>query len=175
MTDLLSPIEAQALIVSGRATLIDVREPDEFRAGHIPYALSVPLAQVSQVVERLPLADDSVLIFQCQKGARGERACNAVPPRFSGRVRNLAGGLDAWRAAGLPVTGAAATGVSIFRQVQMIVGALVLVSTLVGLAGFVPGFYLAGFFGLMLAVAGLSGWCGMAMLLQRMPWNRATA
>lgn len=173
MNNLLSPMEAQALIASGRATLIDVREPDEFRSGHIPYALSVPLAQVAQVVERLHLADDALVIFQCQKGGRGERACDAVPPQLSGRVRNLAGGLDAWRTAGLPVTGTAPDGISIFRQVQIGAGTLVLLGVLLGAAGFAPGYYAAGFFGFMLVFAGWSGWCGMALLLQRMPWNRA--
>lgn len=56
----------------------------------------------------------------------------------------------------------------------MIVGSLVPVSVLLGFLGLTPTFALAGFFGLMLAFAGFSGWCGLALLLQRMPWNQAS-
>lgn len=56
----------------------------------------------------------------------------------------------------------------------MIVGSLVPVSVLLGFLGLTPAFALAGFFGLMLAFAGFSGWCGLALLLQRMPRNQAS-
>ncbi|MGN7998306.1 hypothetical protein [Sphingomonas sp. 22176] len=81
-------------------------------------------------------------------------------------MRNLQGGIEAWAAAGLPVAGIGAPRVSIFGQVQMIVGLLVLAGTLAGLARFVPGFYAAGFFGFMLAFAGVNGWCGLGMAPQ---------
>ncbi len=171
-TEAITPDEAQRLLAAGKALLVDVREPEEFRGAHIPYAASIPLAQVTAVIGGMRLPDDVTLIFQCQKGARGERACAAVPPSQASRVRNLAGGIEAWQGAGLPVTGVATSAVSIFRQVQTIVGSLVFGFTLVGLAGFAPAFYLAGFFGFMLAFAVFSGWCGLAVLLQRMPWNR---
>ncbi len=167
------PLEAEQLLAAGRAVLIDVREPDEFSAGHIPYAASMPLAQAPALLDRMPLGNDMTVIFQCQKGARGGQACVAAPAALAGRVRNMEGGIEAWAAAGLPVAGGRTPRVSIFRQVQMIVGLLVLACTLAGLAGFALGFYLAALFGGMLAFAGISGWCGLALLLQRLPWNRA--
>lgn len=172
MTATISAPEAHHLLASGAALLIDVREPDEFRASHIPYAASMPLGSLPAVLADADLPADPLLIFQCQKGGRGGQACALAGRRLGDRVRNLEGGIEAWAAAGLPVTGTGAPRVSIFRQVQMIVGLLVLAGTLAGLAGFVPGFYAAGFFGFMLAFAGVSGWCGLGMALQRMPWNR---
>lgn len=172
MTALISPPEAHRLLASGAALLIDVREPDEFRASHIPYAASMPLGSLAALLAGIDLPADRLLIFQCQKGARGGQACALAQGALGDRVRNLAGGIDAWAAAGLPLAGTEAPRVSIFRQVQMIVGLLVLACTLAGLAGVAPGFYAAAFFGFMLAFAGFSGWCGLGLLLQRMPWNR---
>ncbi|WP_244619092.1 YgaP-like transmembrane domain [Rhizobium sp. 18055] len=62
---------------------------------------------------------------------------------------------------------------SIFRQVQIVVGTLVLLSVLGGFLLNPAGFVIAGLFGAALALAGMSGWCGMAILLGRMPWNKA--
>jgi hypothetical protein len=94
---------------------------------------------------------------------------------WNGEIYNLEGGIMSWKDAGLPVIGTATEGKavpSIFRQVQMAVGTFVLVAVIAGFSGWTPGFALAGFFGFMLALAGLTGWCGLAMLLARMPWNR---
>lgn len=175
MTAMISAPEAHRLLASGAALLIDVREPGEFQASHIPYAASMPLGALPGLLADADLPRDRLLIFQCQKGARGGRACALAEEIVGDRVRNLDGGIEAWAAAGLPLAGAGAPRVSIFRQVQMIVGLLVFAGTLAGLIGFTPGFYAAGFFGFMLAFAGASGWCGLGMALQRMPWNRAAA
>ncbi|UYY75846.1 rhodanese-like domain-containing protein [Sphingomonas sp. R1] len=172
MTVTISAPEAHRLLASGAALLIDVREPDEFRASHIPHAASMPLGALPTLLADADLPADRLLIFQCQKGARGGRACALAEALVGDRVRNLDGGIDAWSAAGLPLVGLGAPRMSIFRQVQMIVGVLVFAGTLAGLMGFAPGFYAAGFFGFMLAFAGASGWCGLGLALQRMPWNR---
>ena len=168
-----TPQEAAAAIGAGDAILFDVREPAEFAAGHIAEAMSVPLSQLPRVLARLPAKRG--IIFQCERGARGERACAVAVASGRTDVANLAGGLAAWRQAGLPVIGAASAGVSIFRQVQMIVGAAVALLVALGFAGWTPGFAIAGLMGTMLAVAGVTGWCGLAMLLARMPWNRPAA
>ena len=172
-TETITPQTAAEWIRTGKAVLIDVREPDEFRAEHIALAVSMPLSSVSGLLDGLP--DDRPVIFQCQKGGRGAAACDiASTGRGNRPVYNLAGGIEAWKGAGLPVAGggsAASTGIPIFRQVQIVVGTLVLLATLAGFAGYPAGFAVAGLAGTMLAIAGLSGWCGLAMLLQRMPWN----
>lgn len=176
MTKSVSAREAEKWIASGEAVLIDVREPDEFRAEHIASAASLPLGMLGAHLAKMPLPAGRKIIFQCQKGGRGEQACRLANELGGDRnVYNLEDGIGAWKAAGLPVVGTAAQGKSVpslFRQVQMTVGTFVFLAVIAGFSGWNAGFALAGFFGFMLALAGLTGWCGLAMLLSRMPWNR---
>ena len=81
------------------------------------------------------------------------------------------GGITAWKAAGLPVA-SSGKGLSIFRQVQIIVGGLIAFLVVLGLTGLTVGFIIAGILGGALFFAGLTGWCGLAMLLRKMPWNK---
>jgi rhodanese-related sulfurtransferase len=172
-TTTITPNEAAKLIANGQAMLVDVREPGEFSSAHIASAVSIPLSHLSEFLasEGTP---DKPLIMQCQRGARGENACalaNSVSRNLT--VYNMEGGIEAWQAAGLPVIGGGrAPKISIFRQVQIIVGGLVALGVVSGFLGYPVGFAAAGFFGAMLAIAGVSGWCGLALLLNRMPWNR---
>ena len=172
MTRLISPQEAERRLAVGEALLIDVREPAEFAASHVPLAVSLPLGSLPEMLTELPR--DRTWIFQCQSGMRSAQACMLAAAR--GDSISLDGGIAAWQAAGLPVIGNAGPRLSIFRQVQMIVGAMVALLVAAGFAGLTAAFVVAGIMGAMLAFAGATGWCGLAMLLARMPWNRtATA
>ncbi len=176
MVEAVSPRQAMDWLASGQAMLIDVREPYEFAAAHIPYALSAPLARTSAFLHDMDLPADRRLVFQCQKGARGGQACAAFGAFAPGgqAVFNLEGGIEAWANAGLPVVSAgAAPRLSIFRQVQITVGLLVALGVIVGFTVSPAGFVVAGLFGAALATAGVTGWCGLAILLNRAPWNRA--
>lgn len=170
-----TPREAAAWLASGEAVLIDVREPDEFKAEHIASAASLPLSAVGSTLQQMRIPAGRRIIFQCAKGGRGEQACRIAQDAAEGYpIYNLAGGLAAWKEAGLPVAGTASgAGLTIFRQVQIGAGLFVLLAVLAGFAGYAAGFVFAGFVGAMLIFAGLTGWCGMAMVLARMPWNRA--
>lgn len=173
MTRSITPQDAQRRLATGEALLIDVREPAEFAAGHIPQAISLPLGTLPQALVGLPAG--RTLIFQCQSGARGERACavaEGIGSDGADLAANLAGGIAAWRAAGLPVIGESRARLSIFRQVQVIVGGAVALLVAAGFAGLTPAFAVAGLLGAMLAFAGATGWCGLALLLARLPWNR---
>lgn len=175
MTRTIQPKEADILLKSGAAVLIDVREPDEFKAEHIAYALSIPLSRFESEFKALDIPQDRKILFQCLKGRRGEQACmhvvqNGICPN---EILNIEGGIEKWKEEGLVVVGGEKGPVmSIFRQVQIIVGSLVALSVCVGLSGVTAAFFLAGILGAALAFAGLTGWCGLAFLLARMPWNR---
>lgn len=171
MTRSISPQEAARRLAAGEALLIDVREPAEFAASHIPLAVSLPLSGLPEMLAELP--QDRALIFQCQSGMRSAQACALAVTRAESV--SLDGGIAAWRSAGLPVIGNAGPRLSIFRQVQMIVGVMVALLVLAGFAGLTAAFAMAGIMGAMLAFAGATGWCGLAMLLARMPWNRAAS
>ena len=171
----ISPLEAQKLLSSGEAILIDVREPDEFAAQHIPYALSLPLGLLEERFSSLDIPSDKKLIFQCLKGARGEKACLRVSDKnlSSHTIMNMEGGISGWTEAGLPlIAQAKQAGISIFRQVQIIAGGLIAFFIFLGLMGLTIFLVIAGLMAIALFTAGLTGWCGLAMLLQKMPWNK---
>ncbi|MEC8067362.1 MAG: rhodanese family protein [Pseudomonadota bacterium] len=178
MTNTINVTDAANKIKAGEAILIDVREPDEFKAEHIAYALSVPLSSLEGGFQMLEIPSDKTILFQCLKGSRGQMACQRIQGMDSckNNVMNIEGGIEAWKAAGLPVIGASVTKktakISIMRQVQMIVGFLIAFCVLMGFTGMTFAFILAGVFGAALCFAGLSGWCGLAILLSKMPWNK---
>jgi rhodanese-related sulfurtransferase len=87
-------------------------------------------------------------------------------------VYNLAGGISAWKDAGLPVERTAGAPLPIIRQVQIVAGSLVVLGTVLG-ATVSPWFLLlSGFVGAGLVFAGATGICGMAALLLKLPHNR---
>lgn len=100
-----TPAEAAAWIAAGDALIVDVRSPDEFRAEHIAAAISLPLDTLPRTIDALALPSGRRLVFQCLKGGRGASACVAVGDAWPDRY-NLEGGIDGWKAAGLPVVGA---------------------------------------------------------------------
>lgn len=173
-TQNISPKQAYEWLKNGEAVLIDVREPDEFAAEHIACASSMPLGMIGEMLELMDIPAGRRVIFQCMKGGRGSKACAVIESSgLPGGVFNIEGGLEGWKAAGLPVVGkSAAPRFPIFRQVQMVIGSLVFLLVAIGFMGLTVGFILAGIVGGMLAFAGFTGWCGLAMLLERMPWNR---
>ncbi|MGM0422803.1 MAG: rhodanese-like domain-containing protein [Pseudomonadota bacterium] len=168
-------IDARAafeLLSHGHAVLVDVRTPEEFQAEHILYAMSLPLSRLDAGLSALRFPEQQAVIFHCQKGGRGGQACAiADEMNHAFRVYNLTGGMNAWKEKDLPVVDGAAK-FSIFRQVQMIVGGLILGLIILGFTGLMFAFALAGVFAAALMIAGLTGWCGLAKILQRMPWNR---
>ena len=86
----------------------------------------------------------------------------------------LQGGIEAWKAAGLPIHANRNAPLEIMRQVQIAAGGLVLLGVALGSLVH-PAFYaVSAFVGAGLAFAGATGWCGMAYLLKAMPWNRVT-
>lgn len=169
----ISPQQAHAWLVSGEAVLIDVRQEDEFKEEHIAYALSFPLAQIDHLFDHLQFPSERKIIFQCLRGKRGEQACAVVKHNpHHPHVYNITGGIDAWKNDGLPVISMKAPKISLFRQVQIIIGFLILAATVIGFCGHVWGFAVAGFFGAALFLTGLIGWCGLALLLAKAPWNK---
>jgi len=81
------------------AVLVDVRETDEWEAGHAPGAVHVPLDTVGTALDQF--AGQSVLTV-CRSGGRSRKAAETL---IAGGVdvRNVSGGMSAWAAAGLPV------------------------------------------------------------------------
>jgi rhodanese-related sulfurtransferase len=169
----ISPVEAKRLIEAG-AVLVDIREADEHARERIPGAQPLPLSRLEEA--ELALADGHPVIFHCRSGAR--TLANA--PRLAGRVGGaceafvVEGGIDAWKAAGLPVAVDRSRPIELQRQVQLGAGSLALFGTVAGLTVSPAFFAVPAFVGAGLILAGATGFCGLARLLMRAPWNRDT-
>jgi rhodanese-related sulfurtransferase len=152
------------------AALFDVRETDEHARERIPLARNVPLATLD--ASSLGADELGVVVFHCKSGARTAANATKLEAAACCEAYILEGGLDAWRRAGFPVLTDRRQPLEISRQVQMTAGALVLAGVLLG-ALVQPVFYaFAALIGAGLLYSGVSGTCGMAVILRRMPWNR---
>ncbi len=164
----LTPAEALHRAQAG-ALLIDIRSVDEFARSRPVGALNRPLDAIG------PLGLDGPVVFLCRSGIRTGANAARLAQCHTGEAYLLEGGLDAWKAAGLPVEEDRNAPLEIMRQVQIAAGSLVLLGVLLGFVVTPGWFALAAFVGAGLTFAGLTGWCGMASLLARMPWNRRAA
>ena len=91
--------EGAALVEDG-AFLLDVREPDEWTAGHASAAAHIPLGQVASRAGEVP--GEGTVVVICRSGARSNRAAAFLRSQGVDAV-NLAGGMQAWAASGLDV------------------------------------------------------------------------
>jgi rhodanese-related sulfurtransferase len=96
-----SPQEAYAAVREG-AVLIDVREEWEHQEMRIPGAVLIPLSQVPDRLAEIP--EDSDVYVHCRMGSRSARAVDLLRAHGRPRSFNVAGGIDAWKEAGLPIT-----------------------------------------------------------------------
>jgi rhodanese-related sulfurtransferase len=97
----LTPAQLAELLRDGRALVIDVREPNEFAAGHIPGAQNMPLSTFSTA--QLPHGHGKVIVLNCAAGRRSAMALDKCEAARAEVDTHLAGGFGAWRAAGLPI------------------------------------------------------------------------
>jgi rhodanese-related sulfurtransferase len=165
----ISANDAKRLIERG-ALVVDIREPDEYAREHIPNAISRPVSGLTQGT--LDIDKASQIIFHCKSGGRTRSNAARLASAASCEAFMLEGGLDAWKRAGLPVEVDRTQPLEVMRQVQIAAGSLVLLGIVLG-ALLSPWFYaLSGFVGGGLIFAGATGFCGLARLLQVMPWNR---
>jgi rhodanese-related sulfurtransferase len=96
----LTPAQAQEFVSRGELEVIDVREVEEWAAGHIAGARLVPLAEFR--ANPRALCRDGVL-FVCTAGMRSQTAARLAKSLGYERVYDLRGGTRAWAAAGLPL------------------------------------------------------------------------
>ena len=170
-----TPTELQNLLnTKPDLSLLDVRTPVEYAEVHIPHACNEPLDGLQPTVlfhsGRLRKGQPIYLI--CRTGARAAKAAQRFATEgFDQGVVVVEGGTEAWIAAGLPVKRSVAKVISLERQVRIAAGTLVLTGLL--LAYFVhPAFVgISAFVGAGLIFAGVTDWCGMGLLLAKLPWN----
>jgi len=166
----LSAAEVSTRIKAGRAVLVDIREAGEVARERIADSIAAPLSAFEAAhLEIVPGRD---VVFMCRTGNRTGSNCDRLAERIPGKAFVLDGGLDAWKARGLPTLTSVRPPLALTHQVQIAAGGLILIGAGLGLMVH-PGFWgLAALVGAGLFVAGATGYCGMARLLAVMPWNR---
>lgn len=168
----INPTEAKRLLDQG-AILVDIREADEHAREKLSGARHLPLSKLDEA--EFALHDGKPVIFHCRSGARTQ--ANAL--RLAGKVGDaceafiIDGGLEAWKKAGLPVVTDRRQPIEVQRQVQIGTGSLAFLGTILGVLVSPWFFIVPAFVGAGLVMAGVTGFCGMANLLMRAPWNRA--
>ncbi|HUO07275.1 MAG TPA: rhodanese-like domain-containing protein [Phycisphaerae bacterium] len=168
--------EFRKLIEGGNTiTLIDVRTPGEFTGRHVVGARLMPLDGLDAgAVAALRAGPGEAVYVLCEKGGRAAKACEKLMAAGMGEVYSVAGGTAACESAGVPMERGRGA-ISLERQVRIAAGALVFVGTVLGWVVH-PGFLVVpGFVGGGLVFAGVTDFCGMGILLGRMPWNRGSA
>lgn len=100
----LSVAEA-AQVLAKVDVLIDVREPDEYRQGHLPGAVNMPRGLLEFQLSSNPACQNAELnvLLYCKTSGRAALAACAMQDMGYRNVRSIAGGYDAWAAAGQPV------------------------------------------------------------------------
>lgn len=156
-------------------TLIDVRTPVEFEAGHIPGAVNVPLDELRGSLDQLRAAldDHHDVVLVCRSGQRAGQAQEALTSAGLTSPAVLRGGIVDWEVTGGQVDRGRQAW-ELERQVRLAAGSLVvggiLASTVAPKAK-----WLSGFVGGGLVFAALTDTCAMGAALARMPWNRRGA
>lgn len=174
-TNQLQEIDAVTLkkwLYQKQALLIDVREPSEFAAEHIPGAKLMSLSGFDPTI--IPHNSDRKIVLQCQSGRRSTQAAQKMFGLGFEEVYHLRDGLHTWKAAGYPTQVNKDAPISMFRQVQIVAGTLVFLGTILG--AFVSPWFLiiSGFVGCGLVFSGATNTCAMSILLAKLPYNQKT-
>ena len=96
------------LINRQNAVLLDVREAGELAGGKLPNAIHIPLSQLKDRVGELAKMNSRPVVVYCALGRRSRSAGSILANAGFGSIYTLAGGLKAWKDAGLPLEAAAA-------------------------------------------------------------------
>ena len=127
----LSAAEVANRLKDRRAVLVDIREPDEAARERIAQAVAAPLSAFEAA--HLELQPDRDVIFMCRTGNRTGANCDRLAARVADTAYVLDGGLEAWKAAGLPTVVNRKAPLELMRQVQMAAGGLILLGAALGL------------------------------------------
>ncbi len=155
---------------SGDVDFINVCTEGEYTEKHIPGVRCVPLDQLRDHLSEFQ--DKKTIYIHCQSGRRGGRAIeDLINLGVKAELVNVAGGLIAWGNAGFP-TQSFTKRMPLMRQVLLTAGLMTALSVVLALFVHEYFAYVALFVGCGQMFAGITGWCGLSHLLEKMPWNK---
>ncbi len=155
---------------NGEIHLVDVREEMEFAGGRVSGANLLPLGELEERHQEL---DHSKPIYvMCRTGRRSTEAQKKLRAMGFTNVVNVVGGIEAWKGENLPVERDEHAPWSIERQVRFTAGLLVFIGVVLSLLVRPYFIVIPGFVGFGLAFTATIDWCGMGMLIAKMPWNK---
>ena len=100
----LNPMNVIRLMNNEDTLLLDVRETADFGKGHIKDAKNMPLPSLKDKIKDLSKYKDKVVVAYCASGAVSAKACKVLQKEGFTKVHNIAGGINSWLEAKLPVT-----------------------------------------------------------------------
>ncbi len=164
------PDELQAQIARCHPLqVIDVREFPEFAAGHIASARHVPLSEFDAHLDEFNRETPIVCI--CRSGKRSAQAAAKLLAHGFRNVAQLEGGIVAWEQSALPLTRDAGAPWSLERQVRFALGLFVLTGLVLSLR-WPAAIVVSWIIGVGMVFTSIIDWCGTALILARMPWNK---
>lgn len=154
------------------AVVIDVRTPSEYKGERILGTTNIPLDQVDRYLDKL--RGYKHVYVHCASGNRSSQACAKLAQTGLDNIINVEGGISAWKDAGFStIVDSANKRLPVDQQTQVAIGSFVLAGVLLGTLVNPWFIALSALMGGGLIFAGLSGTCTLALLIARMPWNRA--
>jgi rhodanese-related sulfurtransferase len=167
----ITPAELQKVLTAQPSSpVLDVRTPEEFAEVHVPQARSVPLDELKP--DSLQLPKEQPVYLLCRSGQRAAKAAEQFTNEGFSQPVVVEGGTLAWMEANLPVTRDRVKIISLERQVRIAAGSLVLTGVLLGWFVHRGFFGVSAFVGAGLVFAGITDFCGMGLLMAKMPWNK---
>lgn len=99
----INPRDAQELVQKGDITIVDVRTPDEYRAGHIAGSVNINIADPTFLDKITAIPKEAICLVYCGSGGRSSRAAGTMTQQGFSDVYNLTGGITGWKRAGFSV------------------------------------------------------------------------
>ena len=152
--------------------VIDVREFAEFDTEKIHRAKLVPLSNFEK--HSAEIDHSKPVYLMCRSGNRAKQAAEKLIRKGFGDIHVIEGGMLAWSKAGLPIVIGESKIWSLERQVRFAAGLMGLIGVILAFSVHPYFALLSGFIGAGLVFAAVTDTCGMAMMLARMPWNKAS-
>lgn len=165
----ISAAEYRTLKDAPNVVVLDVRDRNEFAEAHESGSTNFPLGEITAasaaaLLKSREIGPEKTIVLLCARGMRAQKAAEALSTLVPNKLAVVEGGRAALAPADAPM--------SIERQVRIAAGSLVLLGVLGSLFIHPAMLFISGFVGAGLVFAGITDWCGMGLLMMKMPWNR---